>query len=276
MFAVRALIATISLSFVVSTAQARSLSASGPSPEQVAAAKVTSLRKEKQMSKGRRARLKRQAKRRRWRRRRGSGFNQLKTGPGIRIKNARRSWGTPLTVTALERLGKLYAQAFPGSQPITVHDISLQRGGKMAPHLSHRDGVDVDIRLKLRRHTPHYIPASPRTLDLERTWFQIRHLVDSCDVEVVFLDRRLQRAVYQYALSRGVSKEELAMIFQYAGGGGIVRHWDGHKDHLHVRFRRSNRNFAIVAAGNYCAAKQADEKLLTIAMARPWGGWPAP
>lgn len=177
-------------------------------------------------------------KRRRRRRSRWRSFVQLRAAPGLRLLQPSRAWGTRLTIDRLTHLASAYRAEYPEAPPVHVHDISAQAGGKLHPHLSHRHGRDVDIRLMLRVHTEKYRRASPRTLHVERTWFILKHLIDTGDVDVIFLDRRLQRAVYLHARERGHSAEELRPIFEFLGGrAAVIRHWKGHEDHIHVRFR---------------------------------------
>ena len=43
--------------------------------------------------------------------------------------------------------------------------------------------------------------------------------VDSGDVEAIFIDRRIQRLLYDYAVSKHVSQAWLSKAFRFAGGG---------------------------------------------------------
>ena len=133
-----------------------------------------------------------------------------------------------------------YHQHFPAASPIWVHDLSRRHGGRLRPHRSHATGQDVDIRVVLEHETTRCERATPHTLDLEKTWFLLLRLIDTGDVQVIFLDRQLQRALFVYARDElGYTEDGLASILEYPGRrSGIVRHWRGHADHLHVRFRR--------------------------------------
>ena len=176
------------------------------------------------------------------RRRTHRWFRQLKPGPGFRLKDKRHAWGQRMTLRHLRQTFAAYRKTFPKRPDIVVHDISQRWGGRFRPHLSHRTGADVDIRLALKKHTDKYVRASPRTLNLETTWFLISTLINTGDVAFIFLDHRLQRALYRYARKRGVKKEVLSEVFQYPRRRrlrrGIVRHERGHADHIHVRFSR--------------------------------------
>ena len=79
-------------------------------------------------------------------------------------------------------------------------------------------------------------------LDVARTWALIKAFVDNADVRAVFLDYNLQKLLYEHARKQKVSESTLDALFQYPRGKGrgfgIIRHWKGHKDHFHVRFKR--------------------------------------
>mgnify|MGYP001372804020 CR=1 FL=1 len=74
-----------------------------------------------------------------------AGFVQLPAaGPGFGTYSpARDRWGTPTMVYGLLRVGQRWAGRGPR---MMVGDISLQSGGKMPGHASHRRGVDADLR----------------------------------------------------------------------------------------------------------------------------------
>lgn len=75
-----------------------------------------------------------------------AGFIQLgASGPGFYAYSAAgRRWGTPRLIYATERVGQRLAQE--GRPRMGVGEISLPQGGQMSGHVSHRLGVDVDVR----------------------------------------------------------------------------------------------------------------------------------
>lgn len=185
-------------------------------------------------------------------------FAQLNDAPGLKVRDPERAWGTPITIQSLQDMGAVYEQSFPDASPVWIHDISKKRGGRFHPHVSHRTGQDVDIRLMLKHETERYMAATPRTLDPARNWLLVKSLLDTGHVEVMFLDRRLQRVLYRYALKQGHSKEELKQLFEIASRerNSPIRHWKGHEDHLHVRFVASPREKTetVVAMVDQCVA----------------------
>jgi hypothetical protein len=165
----------------------------------------------------------------------------LEDGPGFAVQNPAHAFGAPLTVRRLRQALVRYHARYPEAPPVLIMDLSRRGGGRLLPHASHRTGRDVDVRLILKRPTSSQVDASPRTLDAERTWFLISALIEGGDVEYVFLNRRLQRPLYELA-SLSLDRERLDELFQYRHPGqkvGIIRHEPGHLGHFHVRFRRA-------------------------------------
>ena len=194
-------------------------------------------------AKATKVRRKRRVKRRRRRRHK---LVRLHESAGLKVRTPRRGWGTQLTVDRLKEVCARYQEQFPDADPIRIHDLSRRRGGKLKPHKSHRDGRDVDIRVVLNRKTKYYARATTRTIDRERMFFLVKALIDTSDVEVIFLDRRLQRALYRHARKQGYTNDDLRHMFQYPfGWGATIRHWKGHEDHIHVRFRRKSKRIPL-------------------------------
>lgn len=167
-------------------------------------------------------------------------FYPLKAGAGYRLQDQHRAWGTFTAVMTLQDALGQHHSRYPEAPDLVIHDLSRRRGGKLAPHLSHRSGRDVDIRLPLTPHRDRYVAARPSTLNVERTWFLISALLQSRTVEYIFIDKKLQRVLYRHARDKGFKRAELRELFQYPGRHrkGVIRHEPGHKGHMHVRFLR--------------------------------------
>jgi murein endopeptidase len=159
------------------------------------------------------------------------------------VLRAERAWGQPLVVWRLNEVLCAYHEQFPSAAQVLIQDLSKRHGGKLKPHHSHRRGWDVDIGVVRRgRAFDRFVPASPRTLDVEKTWWLIHALISTGDVEYVFLNRRLIRPIYRYARKQGISRERMRELFHYPRrsrwGLGIIRAEAGHLAHFHVRFLR--------------------------------------
>ena len=160
-----------------------------------------------------------------------AGGIQLKDGPGYHVRNPKRSYGTPLTISLIMDAMAAYHKKYPKASLFSIGDLSVQGGGKLSPHLSHQSGRDVDIT---------YIRDSNGKLDVEKNWFAIEYFLKTKKVQYIFVDYNLQSEFYNYARSKGYSEAELKTLIQYPNGKqsymAIVRHSKGHVSHFHVRF----------------------------------------
>lgn len=177
---------------------------------------------------------------------------KLDNGPGFVVANPKRAWGTKLAVYQINRVMALYHRRFPDDPPVVIRDLSRRRGGPLPNHVSHQDGRDVDIPVVLDA-VSEVNRNTKRTINAERTWFLVRALVDSCDVDFIFLGREVQKLLHEHAQEQGVAKELLGRILQYPGEeeSGVVVHWPKHLDHLHVRFRQRGAP-RMKAAARHC------------------------
>lgn len=178
----------------------------------------------------------------RWNRAWLDGGLQLVDRPGLIVKEPKWSWGRPVTVRTLESVADSIAATFPGSSMV-VGDLSYERGGRFPPHTSHRGGLDADIGFFLpdEPSTFKFKHKKPGDIDALRTWFLVRTMIDSGRVERVLVDWYIQSALYEQARSEGSTEEQLLEWFQYPRkrwqAKGVIRHYKGHKNHLHVRFK---------------------------------------
>ncbi len=169
---------------------------------------------------------------------------KLGKGPGWHLMRPHRAWGTNNTITHLMTCIPQVKQKFGRKTPdVVVGDISREAGGHLSPHRSHQNGLDVDVGYyhKDRPKVKYFKNARRSTLDVPRTWHLIKCLLDTKDVDLVFVDYSLQRVLYNYAKRKGASKRWLKTTFQYPRGRGTakgtIRHSKGHKHHFHVRFK---------------------------------------
>lgn len=165
-------------------------------------------------------------------------FVRLTDGPGYRVLRPERAWGTRLLVKRLKEALAEYHLRFPDAPVVWVHDLSQRRGGKLKPHKSHRWGRDVDVRAPTR-----WLWRKGKRIkvyDVERNWHLLRAILRSEDLMFVFVNYRLQRKLYHYAVSKGYPKAWLSEVFQFPRSKmahkGIVRHEPGHMHHLHLRY----------------------------------------
>lgn len=174
---------------------------------------------------------------------------QLPPGKSYYRRRPNRAWGANHTIYHIRRAASLVRSRFPKVHKLAIGDISARKGGKLAQHKSHQSGRDADIGLYFKKRPEGYprsfIKATKDNLDLAATWALIEAFAETASsptgVEKMFLDYALQKALYEYAKKRGVSKRKLDTWFQYPHGKsaarGLIRDDPGHDSHVHVRFK---------------------------------------
>lgn len=169
---------------------------------------------------------------------------KLPKHPAYTIKRDHNVYGTARTIKLIGHVVDSYQRRVPGGPKLRIGDISKDGGGPMTGHLSHQEGRDLDIGLVLQGKLAdrlHFSGATPNNIDLRRTWTLVEEFIATGEVRYIFLDYEVQKLLYEYAKQNGVSKQKLDEYFQYPRGigrnHGIIRHWRGHRNHLHVRFR---------------------------------------
>jgi murein endopeptidase len=164
-------------------------------------------------------------------------------------------WGTRYTVEALLMAFDAYGREHPDGPSIRLGDISFRRGGRISPHVSHRTGRDVDIgyvtvpdQLKDR----YWQNANAESFDVERNWTLVRALIETGRVQQIFMSVRLQKLLLERA-KQDLTPEQLADYFRIANADhherSIIKHWKGHRNHMHVRFRCEPGNSRCRARG---------------------------
>jgi LysM repeat protein len=169
----------------------------------------------------------------------------LSAGKHIQVKWEAGAYGTDETIRAIQSAVAAYKQKMPGGPKVYIGDISKKGGGPFKPHSSHQHGRDVDVGYVIEGTTSKdgkFRTATADNLDVPRTWRLIKSFIDTDQVVYVFMDYKLQKLLYEYAQEQGASEEFLDEIFQYPRGRrrthGLIRHWPGHTNHFHVRFRK--------------------------------------
>lgn len=130
-------------------------------------------------------------------------------GPGFySTTSSGRRWGTPRLIYAMERIGLTLERE--GRQRMGVGDVSLVNGGDIDGHVSHENGVDVDVRLA-RRGAEGPGTIQDAAYDREGTR------------RMLVLFRREQRVQYIFF-------NDPAAI-----AAGLSTAWPNHANHFHVR-----------------------------------------
>lgn len=174
-----------------------------------------------------------------------------------------RNFGTPELVHAIVQAVDNVHKKFPNTPQLTVGDLSKQGGGYFKPHKSHQSGRDADIAFYTKNsgQTAAMRRANGYSIDAPRSFELIRPWLESGQVEFLFIDYRLQKPLYEYARDKAkIPAETLAQWFQYPRGrkaNALVRHLNGHADHLHLRLHAP----ASTAAGHLYLKKYGNKVL---------------
>ena len=127
--------------------------------------------------------------------------------------NARnRLYGNERTIRTIVSVIEAYRAANPRAPRVVVGDISFEHGGPMDAHVSHQNGLDVDI----------YYPRLDRSLREPR-------LPDA-------IDRRLTQDLLDRFIAAGASMVFVGYATGVHGPARIVIPYPNHENHMHVRF----------------------------------------
>lgn len=148
------------------------------------------------------------------------------------------SWSTQETLDYLKAALARVHEAFPGTAPLALGDISGKRGGHSPPHVSHQSGRDVDIAYFYTGGAGWYARGTAKNLDLPRNWAFVRALITETDVDLILIDHSIQALLEDYARAQGEDAAWLAGVFRGVPGKlrPLIRHAPGHATHIHVRF----------------------------------------
>lgn len=176
---------------------------------------------------------------------RGKLYNgvALESGYGLKVRTVENAYGTRRVVAMLRAAAADVKARWPESPDLVVGDLSYRRGGRIKRHSSHQSGRDADLSYYHRGNvqTPDFTEMNGVTIDAAKTWHVFKLLIDTNQVEYIFVDYALQKQLYDYALSIGYSSQDLEHYLQYprprSASSGLIRHVKGHADHWHIRFR---------------------------------------
>ncbi len=174
----------------------------------------------------------------------GRLFNgvQMEDSPGLRVRNPDRSYGTERVVNLLAAAIADVRGHWPDAPKLVMGSLSTRNGGRLRPHRSHQSGRDADVTYYHRGNVelPDFRDMSPVMFDAAKNWHLFKTLIDTEQVQFIFVDYALQEQLYEYAQSIGYTEEELEPILQYPRARrtpeGLIRHARGHRNHFHIRF----------------------------------------
>jgi penicillin-insensitive murein endopeptidase len=168
------------------------------------------------------------------------------------LRHNDRHWAVPRFAAAIERAAEAVETERPGGL-LGVGDLSTRSGGgPLAPHFSHRSGVDADLLFYVTTlegapvESPGFVhfgadglardEAHARWLrfDVARQWLLTRTLLEDPEARVqwIFVSEVVQATLLEWAVARGESPEIVRRAHQVMAQpspGGV------HDDHFHVR-----------------------------------------
>jgi hypothetical protein len=124
----------------------------------------------------------------------------------------RRLYGNERTIRAILSVTRAYRAAHPHAARVVIGDISREGGGPMDDHVSHQNGLDVDV----------YFPRLDRALRAPTTTSEIDH--------------RLAQDLLNRFVAAGAQMIFVGYSTELHGPAGVVIPWPGHEYHMHVRF----------------------------------------
>jgi len=124
----------------------------------------------------------------------------------------RRLYGNERTIRAIVSVTHAYRAAHPHAPRVVIGDISREGGGPMDDHLSHQNGLDVDV----------YFPRRDSELRAPTSTTQIDH--------------RLAQDLLDRFVAAGARMIFVAPSSGFHGPAGVVMPWPDHEYHMHVRF----------------------------------------
>jgi hypothetical protein len=129
-----------------------------------------------------------------------------------RVPNApRRLYGNERTIRTLVAVLAEYRAAHPLAPRVVVGDISFEGGGPMEAHLSHQNGLDVDVYYP-RRDRALRAPQSPAAVD-----------------------RRLSQDLLDRFVAAGAHMVFVGYSTHLHGPEKVVIPYPNHENHMHVR-----------------------------------------
>jgi murein endopeptidase len=146
---------------------------------------------------------------------------------------------------SLERLNR----EFPDTETC-VNDLSLQNGGDISGHVSHENGLDIDISYPSSKNN---CDRSPRFVNwrwnleggnLDEEFFKrnyefLKIIEETNRVKVIGTDSGFITALCNWTKEQEFSDDEIA---QRTRVFNLLRHWSGHANHYHLRVTCNNQN----------------------------------
>ncbi len=193
--------------------------------------------------------------------------------PGIVAKQPQHTYAAAHTITRLIEAVGFVHKRLAETPDIVLGDIARKGGGRFKPHRSHQNGLDVDLGYyhlgKVRKD--RFTKVTAKNFDKVRTWALLKRLLESGEVQYIFVSERVQKLLRpfvvpryrqdaawclrfvrtlsdrrRYGRPRKVRRRRGSLAgwarcvkraFGHRGySNALIRHAKGHDDHMHIRF----------------------------------------
>lgn len=144
-------------------------------------------------------------------------------------------WTTRETADFIIAAARDLRAQFPDAPPVRVGQVSAREGGFLPPHVTHQNGLDVDVGLFYPGPEPYRVREREKVMDVALNWAFLKAVIVNGDVQGVLLDKRVQKVLFEYALRHGEDRAWLDSLF-HAGPRSLVHHARRHRDHFHIRY----------------------------------------
>jgi hypothetical protein len=122
-----------------------------------------------------------------------------------------RLYGTDRLVRMVLDVIGAYRVAHPNAPRVVIGDLSRRQGGEIDEHVSHENGLDVDV----------YYPRRDGKARPPRTVSQV--------------DLRLAQDLLDRFVAAGAQVVFVGYSTPFRGPSGVIARWPGHDNHMHVR-----------------------------------------
>jgi len=123
-----------------------------------------------------------------------------------------RLYGNEHTISTIIQVTEAYRAAHPDAPPVVIGDISFEDGGPMDEHVSHQNGLDVDV----------YYPRRDGEL--------------RAPTETDQIDTALAQDLLDRFFAAGAQVIFVGFSTGLHGAAGVIVPYPNHEYHMHVRF----------------------------------------
>lgn len=159
---------------------------------------------------------------------------QFPEGEDWKVVSPELTWATSETIGFVMAAIKKVREQYPNAPLLRVNQMSSKEGGYLRPHKSHQNGRDVDLGFYYPNGETVRKRERERYIQVPLNWALLKALVTLTDVQVILLDKRVQKVIYDHAVKAGENREWLDSLFK--GKSALIKHAKRHRDHFHVRF----------------------------------------